>query len=288
MPDPTIQQALQHAQQTLAASSESSRLDSEILLALVCEKNRTYLRTWPERNLSPEQQTHFQQLIARRARGEPIAYLTGSRAFWDMELRVTPDTLIPRPETERLVELALERIPTDAAWRIADLGTGSGAIALAIARERPRCRVLATDVSIAALAVARDNAQRLDIPNIDFAEGPWCAPLGQPPFQLIVSNPPYVHPADPHLARGDLRFEPSNALQSQPDGLSDLRHIAREAHAHLTSPGWLLLEHGYDQGTAVQALLSTQGYQHICTENDLSGNQRVSVGKWEQTGETLA
>jgi len=281
MPELSIQQALQQARNDLAAHSESPGLDGEILLALACDTTRSYLRTWPERTLTPAQQSHFQQLLARRAKGEPIAYITGTRDFWDMELQVSPDTLIPRPETERLVELALERIPVDAHWDIADLGTGSGAIALALARERPGCRVIATDISDAALQVARDNAERLGVGNVEFRHGPWLAPLADERLPLIVSNPPYVHPDDPHLTRGDLRFEPPAALGSAPDGLNDIREIARQARAHLTPGGWLMLEHGYDQGEPVRALLSALGFQAVHTENDLAGNPRVSAGKWE-------
>ena len=281
MSDISIQQALSQAQQALAASSESPRLDSEILLAQVCGKTRSYLRTWPERALPLQQARDFQLLVARRAKGEPIAYLLGRRDFWDMTLAVSADTLIPRPETERLVELALEKIPLDAHWNIADLGTGAGAIALAIARERPNCQVLATDVSAPALEIARENAVRLGVTNIQFKQGIWFEPLSGETFEMIVSNPPYVHPADPHLKQGDLRFEPLFALQSEPDGLTDIRTIGADARQHLKSPGWLLLEHGYDQGSAVQALLTGLGYHGVSVMKDLAQNERVCAGKWD-------
>lgn len=196
-----------------------------------------------------------------------------------MTLRVTPDTLIPRPETELLVELALECIPLEADWRIADLGTGSGAIALALARERPACHVIATDTSDAALQVAHSNTERLGISNIEFRHGPWLAPLAGERLSLIASNPPYVHPDDPHLTRGDLRFEPAAALGSAPDGLHDIREITREAHEHLLPGGWLLLEHGYDQGSAVRDILAAQGYGEVATRSDLGGHDRVSLGR---------
>ncbi len=263
-----------------AGLKEHPQRDAEILLAHALGQTRTYLRTWPERIPEPAHTIQFQNLLARRCLNEPIAYLTGERDFWDMTLTVSPDTLIPRPETETLVELALERIPLNAAWHIADLGTGSGAIALAIARERPHCHIIATDISPAALDIARSNAFRLKVNNIRFVEGSWCQPLAGDYFEMIVSNPPYIHPADSHLQQGDLRFEPLIALQSGPDGLADIRTIGSEARQHLCSPGWLLLEHGYNQGTTVPAVLHEQGYQQIHTKKDLAQNDRISLGTW--------
>lgn len=276
----TIAHILQLAQQKLRKISESARSDAEILLAHALDCTRTYLRIWPQRTLTIEQRDQFLKLLARRLEGEPIAYLTGQRDFWDMTLEVSPDTLIPRPETETLIELALAKIPLDATWRIADLGTGSGAIALTIARERPRCQLTATDISPATLAIAHRNAEQLKVNNVTFTKGPWCAPLANAQFEMIVSNPPYIHPDDPHLQQGDLRFEPLNALQSGADGLADIRIICAEARKHLRPAGWLLLEHGYDQGTAVPAILHELGYQQIHTEKDLAKNDRVSLGAW--------
>jgi len=236
MPNTThkINDTLHDARPKLKGMSGSAQLETEILLAHVLECNRTYLRTWPEQKLTPEQQTQFQQFISRRAAGEPIAYITGKRDFWDMTLQVTPDTLIPRPETEHLVELALEKIPPGSQWQIADLGTGCGAIALAIARERPQCKIFATDQSTAALTVAQNNARHLGIKNISFMEGDWLEPfsnqqVGQQAeqrFEMIVSNPPYIRPDDQHLGQGDLRYEPVQALCSKPDGLADIQAIA--------------------------------------------------------------
>ncbi len=274
-----IEDLLQQARTKLTDNTESARLEAEILLAFTLGKNRSWLRTWPEHIPSPDQQDTFDHLLMRRTAGEPIAYITGERDFWDMTLRVTPDTLIPRPETERLVELALEHIPQATDWRIADLGTGSGAIALALARERPRCHLIATDVSAAALQVARSNAKKLGIRNIEFRLGPWLAPLAGERLALIASNPPYIHPDDPHLCCGDLRFEPAAALGSAPDGLHDIREITREARGHLLSGGWLLLEHGYDQGSAVRAILAAQGYCEVATHSDLGGHDRTSQGR---------
>jgi len=277
-PEPNVDELLRQARSRLTGNDAT--LEAEILLAHVLGKTRTWLRTWPEHVPSATQRRTFLDFVARRAAGEPVAYLTGEREFWDMRLRVTPDTLIPRPETELLVELALDRIPAGACWRIADLGTGSGAIALALARERPRCQVVATDVSGAALAVARDNAARLGVTNVDFRLGPWLAPLAGERFRLIASNPPYVHPDDPHLTRGDLRFEPPQALGSAPDGLRDIRDIARQARGHLCPGGWLLLEHGHDQGEAVAGILAALGYADVGTQRDLGGRDRITLGRF--------
>ena len=276
----TIADALRKARRQLDNVSETSQLDAEILLSHALECDRSYLRTWPERPLSPEQQTQFQELIERRHTGEPIAYIIGERDFWDMTLHVSTHTLIPRPETETLVEQALDRIPPDAHWQIADLGTGSGAIALAIARERPHCQLVATDISAAALDIARKNAARNEVRNIRFVEGAWLAPLAGELFNMIVSNPPYVHPDDPHLQQGDLRFEPLSALHSAPDGLTDIRIICDTARQHLHPGGWLLLEHGFDQGPATQACLVEFGYQQVHTIEDLAHHPRVSLGCW--------
>ena len=222
---------------------------------------------------------HFSQLLARRQAGEPVAYMTGTQGFWTLDLEVSTATLIPRPETELLVELALARIPVDAASRMADLGTGSGAIALAIARERPRATVVATDASEAALAVARGNALRNRIGNIEFRHGDWFAPLAGESFDLIASNPPYIAEGDPHLDEGDLRFEPPSALSSGADGLDAIRRIVRDAPAHLHADGWLLLEHGWEQGAAVCALLVEAGFAAVETARDLEGRDRVTFGR---------
>ena len=279
-----IKNALRDARIKLEESSDSAQLEAEILLAHTLECDRTYLRTWPEKSLTSEQLTQFQQFITRRCAGEPIAYITGQREFWDMTLRVSRDTLIPRPETEHLVELALEKIPLEAQWQIADLGTGCGAIALAIARERPHCKIFAADSSVAALAIAENNARQLNIKNITFVEGHWFKPVSDQQFEMIVSNPPYIHPDDDHLSQGDLRFEPVQALRSNPDGLADIKTITESARNHLASPGWLILEHGYDQGLAVKETLETLGYSQISTREDLAKNERLTIGKWAKDG----
>ena len=228
--------------------------------------------------VKPSHEATFRDLVTRRARGEPMAYLIGTRGFHALELRVTPEVLIPRPETELLVELALQHIPFDADCAVADLGTGSGAVALAIASQRPRARVLATDASAAALNVARENAARLGLRNVAFAAGDWCAALGDARFDLIVSNPPYIADDDPHLQQGDLRFEPRAALTSGDDGLDAIRVIVRDVRAHLHPGGWLLFEHGYGQGAAVRELLIAHAHVEIFTECDFEGRERVSGG----------
>lgn len=274
----TITEALHQATRRLAALHDTARLDAEALLAFTLERNRSYLHTWPDRQLQPGQQAQFNTLIERRAAGEPVAYLTGHREFWSMELEVTPATLIPRPETELLVELVLQRIPADATWRIADLGTGSGAIALAIGRERAACRIIATDRSAAALAVAHRNAVTLGIHNVEFREGNWLEPLKEEVFDLIVSNPPYVASTDTRLNTSEIRFEPLTALASGPDGLDDIRLIADQARQHLAPGGWLLLEHGFDQGAGVMQLLLNLGYRQVQGHQDVAGIDRVTCG----------
>lgn len=254
-------------------------VDAELILAHVLGKSRGWLFAHADAEVSDQARAAFHALLQRRMAGEPVAYLTGRQGFWTLDLEVGPATLIPRPETERLVELALERIPLDAAMHVADLGTGSGAIALAIARERPQARVIATDASAAALELARRNAIRHGLAAIEFRCGDWLAPLGRERFGLIASNPPYIADGDPHLAEGDLRFEPPSALSSGPDGLAAIRSLINGAPAHLDAGGWLLLEHGWDQGEALRALLDAQGFVEIGTERDLEGRERVTVGR---------
>ncbi|MEP6907689.1 MAG: peptide chain release factor N(5)-glutamine methyltransferase, partial [Pseudoxanthomonas sp.] len=221
----------------------------------------------------------FQQLLEARLAGQPVAYLTGTRGFWTLALEVTPDTLIPRPETERLVELSLARLPPGTGARVADLGTGSGAIALAIAKERPQAQVIATDASQAALEVARRNAFANGISNVEFRQGHWFTPLDGERLDLIASNPPYIANDDPHLRQGDLRFEPVTALSSGTDGLDDIRQIVGAASGCLVVGGWLLLEHGFDQGASIRDLFKMSGFIDIATERDLESRDRVTLGR---------
>lgn len=261
------------------AATAIDRIDAEWLLVHALDTSRSWLFAHSGDPVRPDVAGRFEALLARRQAGEPVAYLTGMQGFWTLELEVSTATLIPRPETELLVELALARIPVDAVARVADLGTGSGAIALAIARERPRATVIATDASTAALEVARRNAARNRIANIEFRDGDWFAPLAGEAFDLIASNPPYIADGDPHLGEGDLRFEPPTALSSGPDGLDAIRRIVRDAPSHLAPGGWLLLEHGWDQGEAVRALLQAAGFADVETAQDLESRDRVSLGR---------
>jgi release factor glutamine methyltransferase len=265
----------------LAQATErlGERADAELLLLHVVKKPRSWLFTHADDVPDMDVQTAYANLIERRSSGEPVAYITGRRGFWSLDLEVTPATLIPRPETELLVELALQRMPLDAVCSVVDLGTGSGAIALAIARERPHASVIATDASAAALDVARRNAQRHAIGNVAFLHGDWLTPLAGRPFDLIVSNPPYIEAADPHLGQGDLRFEPPGALAAGPDGLDDIRRIVLDARAHLRPDGWLLFEHGWNQGDAVRKLLVDAGYAEVFTAKDLEHRDRISGGR---------
>ena len=276
-----IKDALQFSLSQLS-QHDAAALESELLLAQALDKSRTFLATWPETILTAPQERLFKQLVTRRQHGEPIAYILERREFWDITLRVTPATLIPRPETELLVETALQQIPNTADWNILDLGTGSGAIALAIAKHRPSCQVTATDASEEALTVAQENAARLGLTNVIFHCGNWFAGLAGQRFEVIASNPPYVAADDPHLKQGDLRFEPSTALSAGPDGLEDIRRIIENSPRYLTSGGWLMLEHGYDQGDRIRRLLTSRGFTHVSGQEDLAGIQRLSYGQVER------
>jgi len=260
------------------ADSPSARSDAEILMAHVLEAGRSFLYANPDLELPYNRSEAFRKLVGQRAAGHPVAYLVESAEFWSLPLKITPAVLIPRPDTELLVEAALAKIPPQADWRIADLGTGSGAIALAIASERPKCEVHATDISVAALGVARANAVRLGLGHIRFHCGTWAEPL-RGRFHLVVSNPPYIDAGDPHLEQGDLRFEPRAALTPGPDGLSAIRHISLAVQAMLVDGGWLMLEHGWQQGAATRQVLQDAGFAVIETLRDLQDHERVTVGE---------
>ncbi|CRP67033.1 peptide chain release factor N(5)-glutamine methyltransferase [Stenotrophomonas maltophilia] len=278
-PEPTLRQVVADASARLGGVD--ARHEAELLLLHVLERPRSWLFAHATDPLAANDQAAFEALLARRVAGEPVAYLTGCRGFWTLDLEVDPATLIPRPETELLVELALERLPPDQALQLADLGTGSGAIALALASERPRAQVLATDASPGALAVAARNAARHELDNVRFAEGghDWYAPLQGVRFDLIASNPPYIASNDPHLEQGDLRFEPSTALASGMDGLDDIRRIVEGGQAHLRPGGWLLIEHGWDQGAAIRALFEATGFAEVQTVQDLEQRDRITLGR---------
>jgi release factor glutamine methyltransferase len=260
-------------------SGADAGLETELLLAHVLAVPRVRLKSHPEAAVEPAAAERFLALLGRRAAGEPLAYLTGRREFWSLDLAVTPAVLIPRPETELLVERALA-VGAAEPLRVADLGTGSGAVALALARERPFWRIVATDVSAPALAVARANAAALGSSHVEFLSGSWFEPLGEARFDLIVSNPPYVAADDPALASPALAFEPALALTpTGGDALASLRLLARGAPVHLTPGGWLLLEHGATQGREVRAELVAAGFAHVRSHLDLAGHERMTEGQ---------
>ena len=247
-------------------------------MAHVLECQRSFLYANPEQELPDNRSENFKRLIKQRVAGHPVAYLVESSEFWSLPLKVSPAVLIPRQDTERLVEAALAKVPTDADWRIADLGTGSGAIALAIASERPKCEVHATDISPAAITLARENAEQLGIGNVQFHCGSWNKPL-KGKFHLVVSNPPYIDGNDSHLDRGDLRFEPRQALTPRPDGWSALRDIGPLALDMLVVGGWMMFEHGWEQGPATRQVMQEAGFCKLETLKDLQDHERVTVGE---------
>jgi release factor glutamine methyltransferase len=273
-----ISTLLTKARQKLFNSS-SPRLDAEILLGHILGVTRSYLLTWPEKVLTANQLAQFESLLKKRVQGQPIAYLIHQKEFWSLDLQITENTLIPRPETELLVEQVLARLSSLSNAQVIDLGTGSGAIALAIAKERPNCRILATDQSAACLAIAQNNAQQLRLTQVEFLCSDWWVKLKNRKALIIVSNPPYIAEDDPHLSQGDVLYEPRSALVAGPDGLSAIRQLIVQSHSHLVDGGWLLLEHGYNQAPNVQQLFQNNGYQRVETYYDLAGLPRVTVGQ---------
>lgn len=259
------------------AGDRIEAVEARLLLAHALGRPPAWLYAHADENADPESIQRFDALVAARAAGQPVAYLIGRRGFWKLDLAVTPDTLIPRPETELLVELALARLPPATSLRVADLGTGSGAIALAVASERALAQVVATDASTGALAVARSNARANALGNVEFREGSWLKPLAGERFDLIASNPPYIAKGDPHLA--SLQHEPDLALTSGADGLEAIREIVAAAPSHLQPGGWLLLEHGWDQGNAVRTLMRSADFTEVSTARDLEDRDRVTLGR---------
>jgi release factor glutamine methyltransferase len=276
---PTIKTLLANTANALTSHSDSPLLDAEVLLGFVLAKPRTYLRAWCDNTLTDQQHAAFEALIKQRLQGAPIAYLTGTREFWSRDFRVTPDVLIPRPDTELLIELSLDLIPNNQAVKLIDLGTGSGIIAVTLAAERPNAHATAVDASLAALAVARHNAQHHQLTNIEFYQSDWFSNVPNRLFDLIISNPPYIDPDDEHLQQGDVRFEPKTALIAKDHGLSDIKSIAATALRYLKPAGHLLIEHGYNQALQVQAIFNALHYDKVQSYRDLSGQPRVTYGR---------
>lgn len=276
----TIQQCLQRAREL--PDSDSARLDVELLLASVLERDRSYLYTWPEKVLTAAQFSAFEALLNSRQEGKPVAHLLGEREFWGLPLAVNDSTLIPRPDTEILVESVLDlELPGNA--KVLDLGTGTGAIALALASEHPEWAVVAVDFSSAAVALAERNRRALALANAEIFTSDWFSQLAGRRFHLIVSNPPYIDEDDPHLSQGDVRFEPLSALVAKNQGLADLQHIIETGRHHLLSGGWLFLEHGYTQGESVRSLMRQAGYENVETLRDFGNNDRVTRGRSPNT-----
>jgi len=262
---------------TLEGASDSPRLDVEVLLCHVLNRPRSYLYAWPERTVDNTQRGRFQALLHRRQQGEPVAHLTGIKEFWSLPLQVNASTLIPRPETELLVQLTLDLALSETA-SVLDLGTGCGAIALALAHERPLWRVIGVDKVEDAVKLAEQNRRHLGLNNAAFFDSNWFASIPAQLFDVVVSNPPYIAATDTHLREGDVRFEPASALVADDNGCAAIRHIIDTAPNWLVTSGWLLIEHGFDQGQTVRELLRASGYHHIVTATDLAGVERVTRG----------
>lgn len=274
----TFLQWVKHAAQVLNGG-DSPRRDAEILLGFVTGRTRTFLMAFCETELTAEQLAELEVLLKRREAGEPIAYITGIKEFWSLKFNVSAATLIPRPDTEKLVELALEHLPKSPC-EVLDLGTGTGAITIAMATERPDCLFTAVEKNDEAFELAQKNAVQIGVNNVYFLLGNWYKPIKGRKFSMIVSNPPYIEPTDIHLSQGDVRYEPRSALVSEDDGLSDIKIIVNGATKHLNQYGWLLIEHGYRQGEIVRTIFKQHGFQLVETHTDYSGNERVTIGRW--------
>jgi len=277
----SIQLILSQSAAALQANSESAMLDAEVLLCHSLQKNRSYLRTWPEKKLSSEQIVQYESLLTQRLQGTPIAYITGHREFWSHDFLVTPDVLIPRPDTETLIECCLQFIAPEKEAKLIDLGTGSGIIAITLSLEFPALTISASDYSAAALKIARQNAINHHVAQINFIQSHWFEQIMPQHFDFIISNPPYIHQADIHLTQGDVRFEPKSALIAANKGLQDIITISEQSRSYLKKGGYLIFEHGYDQKQSVYNILSQYNYQNIHCVHDLSGHARVTYAQWQ-------
>ncbi len=273
----TLKEWLIAAKRQLMSVSDSSQLDAEVLLSDCLQVNKSYLYTWPEKTLSATQLQQLQEWLTLRLQGCPIAYIVGHREFWSLDFKVTPATLIPRPETELIVEICLQQL-SDAQQYILELGTGSGAIAIALAHERPQWHILASDNSSDALAVAEYNARQLAVSNIQFSQNDWFDNIAAQQFAAIISNPPYIAKDDPHLQQGDVKFEPLVALVAEKEGIAALDTIIKNAPQYLASQGLLVLEHGYQQASQVRQQMEQCGFEKVLSYRDLAGHERVTVG----------
>lgn len=276
----TISQSLTQACQIIDQASPSPRIDSEVLLCHVLNCNTAHLVTWPDKILDKNDETKFKQLIQKRLSGTPVAYLTGEKEFWSLKLNVSNDTLIPRPETELIIEAVLEKFSNNKQLSLIDLGTGSGAIAIALAHNMPHWNITATDISKTALELAANNANNLQLSNIDFIQSDWFDSFKNQLYDIVISNPPYIAEGDPHLNVGDVRFEPQSALTSGKTGMDDIVKITSQATKHLDKDGWLILEHGYNQKQQVFNCLTDAGYHNIMQYDDLAGNPRMSMAQF--------
>ncbi|MEY8198143.1 MAG: peptide chain release factor N(5)-glutamine methyltransferase, partial [Colwellia sp.] len=265
-----------HGQEQLASCSDSAKLDAQILLGFVLNKERSYLLTWPEKTLTKQTEQQYLALLQRRIVGEPIAYIVGVQEFWSLPFRVSPATLIPRPDTEVLVELVLERFGDLDSLQCLDLGTGTGAIALALASEQPNWKIEAIDFSLDAVTLAKQNAQDLQLAQVNIFQSDWFSAINERKFDIIVSNPPYIDVLDEHLSQGDVRFEPESALVADEQGLGDIKHIAQQALKFLNTQGSLFFEHGFEQGEAVRNILTALGYDNAQTVRDFNGHDRIT------------
>lgn len=275
----TVENAITTGANLLASSSDSAKLDAQVLLLNILQKPRSYLFTWPEKQLTDEQSQAFERACERRLNGEPVSHITGCREFWSLQLEVNPTTLIPRPDTETLVELALScNVPNDA--KVLDLGTGTGAIALALGSEMPTWDIIAVDRIDDAVALAKRNQKRLAINNVCVKQSNWFSALNNKKFDLIVTNPPYIEYNDKHLHQGDVRFEPLSALVADDAGLADIKQIITQSRDYLHSNGYLLIEHGFEQSAAVRHIFNQMAFINVSTVKDLGNNDRVTFGQW--------